>query len=116
MFTVHEVCKLTGVTRKRLFYYDKIGILKPTRREGTQKAKMYSPRAVEELRRILKYQEAGLRLNEISEILSGDPSMQEAILLRVLARLQEEYRRKGAEMAAAGELLDSIQMQKKESV
>ena len=36
MKTVHEVCESTGVTRKRLFYYDRIGLLKPSRRDTNQ--------------------------------------------------------------------------------
>ena len=65
MKTVQEICKLTGVTRKTLYYYDKIDLLKPVCRAGKQRSKRYSDEAVEILKQIKKYQEAGLTLTEI---------------------------------------------------
>lgn len=41
LLSVGDVCRLAKVTRKTLFYYDRIGILPPTRREGTQNFKQY---------------------------------------------------------------------------
>ena len=41
MKTVNEVCLMMHVTRKTLYYYDKVDILKPTIRAGKQKAKLY---------------------------------------------------------------------------
>ena len=113
MKTVHEVCELTGVTRKRLFYYDKIGLLKPTKREGVQKSKMYNARAVEQLRAIMQYQDAGLRLSEIRKIIEADIAVQEEIMVDVLERLQKEYERKEKEIRTAREILQNIRLERK---
>ncbi len=105
MKTVHEVCESTGVTRKRLFYYDRIGLLKPSRRDGPQKSKLYSEKAVEQLKQILVYQDAGLRLAEIREIMTADHDRRREILEDVLARLHAEHARKEEEIRAAESLL-----------
>ena len=72
MKTVQEICKLTGVTRKTLYYYDKIDLLKPVCRTGKQRSKRYSDEAVEILRQIKQYQEAGLTLTEIKNLRNTD--------------------------------------------
>ena len=68
-YTVGELCTMTGITRKTLFYYDRIHLLEPTERIGVQKQKIYNNADYVRLRNILKYKEAGLLLNEIREIL-----------------------------------------------
>ncbi len=55
MKTVNEVCLMMHVTRKTLYYYDKVGILKPTIRAGKQKAKLYDEEQLLKLQMILKY-------------------------------------------------------------
>ena len=42
LYTVAEISSITGVTRKTLFYYDKIGLLNPTNRIGPQMHKFYA--------------------------------------------------------------------------
>lgn len=41
VLSVNEVCKIANISRKTLFYYDKIGLLLPKRRIGSQHTKMY---------------------------------------------------------------------------
>ena len=108
MKTVREVCELTGVTRKQLFYYDRIGLLKPTKRTGPQKAKLYSSKAIERLNLILLYQKAGLHLSEISDILDGGSEI-ELVLKRAIARLQSEAQQISQQTAFAREILASYQ-------
>ena len=90
MKSVHEVCAITHVTRKRLYYYDHIGLLKPTRRIGPQKTKMYNAKAVERLETILKLQEAGLKIQEIRVILDAPPKQQRQLLIEAAERLYAE--------------------------
>ena len=89
MKTVNEVCKTAGVTRKTLYYYDKIDLLKPVKRSGKQKAKLYNDSAVDTLKTIKLYQEAGLRLSEVRTILN-QPEKTIEILLNVQKRLFEQ--------------------------
>ena len=65
MKTVKEVCEITGVTRKTLFYYDKIGLLKPSYRKGSQRQKLYSEKAIKKLCGIRILKEAGFNINQI---------------------------------------------------
>ena len=88
MKTVHDVCKETGITRKTLFYYDKIGLLTPTNRNGKQHGKMYSSSAIARLKTIMAYQSCGLTLKEIDAILNQDGD-EEAILQQAKTRLSK---------------------------
>ena|GEM_PF-1487523 len=74
MKSVKEICQLTGVTRKTLFYYDRIGLLRPTLRIGSQAHKYYDDTAVETLMKIRLYRACGLQLSEIRGILEEEES------------------------------------------
>ena len=54
----------TGITRKTLFYYDKIGLLKPANRNGKQHGRMYSSSAIARLKTIMAYQSCGLDVQQ----------------------------------------------------
>ncbi len=83
---------MTGITRKTLFYYDRIHLLTPSERIGAQKQKIYSNADYERLRKILMYKEAGLLLSEIRELLDSDPVRKTEILRHVQIRLEQEIR------------------------
>ena len=86
MKTVQEICKLTGVTRKTLYYYDKIDLLKPVCRTGKQRSKRYSDEAVEILKQIKRYQEAGLTLTEIKQLRNTKVSEERIQILKSACR------------------------------
>lgn len=97
LFSVGEVCALLGITRKTLFYYDRIGLAQPTARVGTQSCKVYDPSALEHLKEILSYRDAGLSISEI-RILSEASEEQRAEVFRAaeqrLLKEQEEIKNK----------------------
>lgn len=70
MKSVKEVCNLLGITRKTLFYYDKIGLLKPSSRQGSQKQKFYNENAIKTLCVIRILKSAGFGVKEIKDYLS----------------------------------------------
>ena len=105
MKTVNEVCKAAGVTRKTLYYYDKIALLKPVKRSGKQKAKLYSDTAVDTLKTIKQYQEAGLLLSEVRSILN-QPEKTIEILLGVQKRLFEQKQILEEQMLLLKELIE----------
>ena len=88
-YTVGDLCQLTGITRKTLFYYDHIGLLEPSERKGSQKQKVYGSAEYEKLRHIIAYKEAGLLLSEIREIFRN-PENRNHILKKAQERLLEE--------------------------
>ena len=89
MKTVQEICRDFKVTRKTLFYYDRIGLLAPTVRAGKQKAKEYDEEAVCRLMQIQNYRKAGMKLGEIRAVLE-EPLRRQEILKTVISRMKEE--------------------------
>ena len=69
MMTVNEVSKLTGVSIRTLQYYDKIGLLKPTRYTEFG-YRLYDDTALEMLQQILLFRELEFPLKEIKAIIS----------------------------------------------
>ena len=69
MKTVNEVSKLTGVSRRTLQYYDKIGLLRPT--EYTESGyRLYDDAALERLQQILLFRELEFPLKDIKDIVT----------------------------------------------
>ena len=68
MKRVEEVCRLSGVSRRTLQYYDDEGILPAKRSE--ENYRLYDEAALERLWEILWYKEMGFKLKEIKEILA----------------------------------------------
>lgn len=68
LYTVKEVCEKYGITRKTLFYYDKTGLLSPTKRLGNQLHKVYDIKEIQKLEMILRLRNAGLTISEIKEM------------------------------------------------
>ncbi|MBQ6222249.1 MAG: MerR family transcriptional regulator [Solobacterium sp.] len=108
-YTVGELCTMTGITRKTLFYYDRIRLLEPTARIGAQKQKIYSNADYERLRNILKYKEAGLLLNEIREILDMEDQRKKEILLKTQQRLETEIEQKQYQIRVLSQLIHSLE-------
>ncbi len=109
MKTVNELCRLTGVTRKTLFYYDRIGLLTPAVRIGKQNSKYYEDDAAEKLMLIHTYKQAGLQLSEIRRLLYDENASREEILHQALRRLTNQRERLSAQIARAEELLRQTQ-------
>ena len=68
MKRVEEVCRVSGVSRRTLQYYDDEGIL-PAKRSD-ENYRLYDEAAMERLWEILWYKEMGFKLKEIKEILA----------------------------------------------
>lgn len=90
LYTVGEICEQMGITRKTLFYYDQIGLLKPSERVSSQQAKLYDRKKIARLQCILQYREAGLRISEIRELLDDQNVHRLSILQAAMTRLQKE--------------------------
>ncbi|MBR2066871.1 MAG: MerR family transcriptional regulator, partial [Solobacterium sp.] len=93
MKSVKEVCEIVGITRKTLFYYDKVGLLKPSYRKGTQNHKMYSEHAVNKLLMIRLLRKLGFDIEEIKAYLKADQKRQEELRQSVLQKTIKEKER-----------------------
>ena len=70
MMTVNKVSKLTGVSIRTLQYYDKIGLLHPTKHTEAG-YRLYDDAALETLQQILLFRELEFPLKDIKEIISS---------------------------------------------
>ena len=90
MMTVNGVSKLTGVSIRTLQYYDKIGLLKPTK--YTQSGyRLYDDIALEKLQQILLFRELEFSLKNINKIINNpsfdkDKALEQQIDLLTLKR------------------------------
>ena len=108
-YTVTDVCLKAGVTRKTLFYYDKIGLLKPTIRLGAQGRKLYDPDQLLRLYRIQKYQNAGLTINEIKLVVDvTDEESKLQLLHTVYNRLINEQHEKAVQIELLKKLIEEL--------
>lgn len=67
MKEISEVCKLAGLSRRTLQYYDDTGILVAERSENNYR--LYDDAALKKLWQIMVYKEMGFKLKEISQLL-----------------------------------------------
>ena len=91
--TVKEVCALTGLTRKHLYYFHHENIVRAVTYanysvEGNDGYKLYDDAAVEKLQQIALYYQLGLKRNEIRDIML-DPDYDRNLILE---RLLEQER------------------------
>jgi DNA-binding transcriptional MerR regulator len=101
LLSVKDVCRNYGITRKTLFYYDRIGLIRPAQRVGTQMHKMYGEMEVRKLEEVLSCRQAGLKVSEIRHLLTASLSRQESIsfLQGVRERLVRERKVKDREIS-----------------
>ena len=84
-YTVNKVSQLTDVTIKTLHYYQKIGLLIPTK-IGVNNYRYYSVDDIKRLQEILVYRTMNFSLNEIHEILNNQNN--ESRLFRLEKQLE----------------------------
>lgn len=70
MMTIREVSKLAGVSVRTLQYYDKIGLLHPSRYSDTG-YRLYEDTDLEQLQQILLFRELEFPLKDIREIMES---------------------------------------------
>lgn len=85
MKTVHEVCKLSGISVRTLHYYDEIGLLRPSRHTKAG-YRLYDDAALARLQQILFFRELDFPLAQIGAILDS-PSFDASEALKNHRRL-----------------------------
>lgn len=85
--TVGELAKLSGLTVRALHHYEKLGLLLPSGRSEAG-YRLYAPRDVQVLHRIVAYQQMGLALKDIAPLLApGGPPLK-AVIERQIAAVE----------------------------
>ncbi len=69
MKTVKEISEITGVTVRSLQYYDKIGLLKPSKYSDAG-YRLYDDKCLEKIQQILLFKELEFSLKDIKEIIN----------------------------------------------
>lgn len=106
LYSVGEVCSLMHVTRKTLFYYDKIGLLKPTERTSVQQFKLYDAAQINRLNQILIYRNAGLNIQEVRTLLDDEKTDHLKVMESALQRLEKERKEKSDQINRLEALID----------
>ena len=89
--TVKEVCALTGLTRKHLYYFHHENVVQAVAYanysvEGNDGYKLYDDAAVEKLQEIALYYQLGLKRNEIRDIMLDPNYDVDRVLEKLLAQ------------------------------
>ena len=107
LYSVGEICRITGITRKTLFYYDRIGLLVPYGRTEPQQFKLYDRERLERLNCIIEYRRAGLRIAEIRALLDDCHVNRLEVMNGALARLLREKNGADRQIRNLKELIDT---------
>ncbi|MEJ7732607.1 MAG: MerR family transcriptional regulator [Polyangiaceae bacterium] len=81
-----------GLSRSALLYYDRIGLLSPSRRSGAG-YRVYGEREAKRLEAICRYRDLGLSLVQIRELLDGATGRTAVLLGARLEELDGEIQR-----------------------
>lgn len=103
MVTIKEAELLTGITRQNIRYYEKMGLIYPSREKENQYRK-YNKDDIRRLKLIYMFRKLDMPLEEIQQILDGRKDLQEA-----LEQQKEQLRQKQQELAAALSFCGEIQ-------
>lgn len=79
----HDVEQLLGITKQALIYYEKEGLIKPTRNKNNYRE--YNQNDIELLQLILTLRSMGISIDDIKLILSGELS------IRYCLKNKQEY-------------------------
>ncbi len=89
MYTIGEMVRQFKISRSTLLYYDKIGLLSPSARSEAN-YRLYTEQDKARMTRISLFKEAGLPLEQITELLAEQNCRTEAILEQRLGQLNNE--------------------------
>jgi len=83
--SVGKVSKMFGISRTTLLYYDKIGLLSPTERSASG-YRLYSQSDITRLKQIFILKNAGMPLNQISNLIANE---EQVVFGKLMKRLGE---------------------------
>lgn len=87
-YSVQALARLSGVSRRTLHHYDAIGLLRPMRVEENG-YRVYGPREVDLLQKILFYRACGMKLSDIRATITAPEPDDSAALSDLLTALLE---------------------------
>ena len=79
LFSIGEIAKAVGITRKTILNYEAKGLVKPDKKEGETANRYYTIDTFTQIRTIRIFQDLGLSLDEIGQYFSGKSNMNSII-------------------------------------
>ncbi|MBR5517761.1 MAG: MerR family transcriptional regulator [Clostridia bacterium] len=79
LFSIGEISKAAGITRKILLNYEAKGLIKPDKKDGVAGNRYYTIDTFTQIRTIRVFQNLGLTLDEIREYFDGKSDLQPMI-------------------------------------
>ena len=79
LFTIGEIAKAVGITRKAILNYEAKGLIKPDKKDGTAGNRYYTIDTFTQIRTIRVFQNLGLSLDEIREYFNDSSDLQPMI-------------------------------------
>ena len=107
LFSIGEVAKAVGITRKTILGYETKGLIEPDKKEGTAGNRYYTIDTFTQIRTIRVFQNLGLSLDEIRKYFYGTSDLQPMInrlekmrdeLNLTIEKLKERTREKGGDI------------------
>ncbi len=106
MFLVRELAREFGLSRSTLLYYDRIGLLTPSGRNGAG-YRLYSPEDRDRLATICSFRQAGLTIEDIRRVLSTAGDGSGPVLRRRMGEIGEEIRALKAKQHLLGKMVEA---------
>ena len=79
LFSIGEVAKAVGITRKTILNYETKGLIKPDKKDGATGNRYYTIDTFTQVRAIRLFQNLSLSLDEIREYFNGTSDLQPVI-------------------------------------
>ena len=104
LFSIGEIAKAVGITRKAILNYEKKGLIKPDKKDGNVGNRYYTIDTFTQIRTIRVFQNLGLSLDEIREYFEGKSDLEPMIerlekmrdeLNLTIEKLKERTRKNG---------------------
>lgn len=104
LFSIGEIAKAVGITRKAILNYETKGLIKPDKKDGMTGNRYYTIDTFTQIRTIRVFQNLGLSLNEIREYFNDssdlEPMIQRLEKMRdelnlTIEKLKERTKKKG---------------------
>ena len=104
LFSIGEVAKAVGITRKVILNYETKGLIKPDKKVGSTGNRYYTIDTFTQIRTVRVFQNLGLSLDEICEYFNGESDLQPMIerlekmrdeLNLTIEKLKERTRKNG---------------------
>jgi MerR family transcriptional regulator, thiopeptide resistance regulator len=88
-YTISQIARKFGLSRSTLLYYDKIGLLSPQQRSGSD-YRLYSEQDCRMMEEIVRLRTAGVPLQEIRKLVCGSTTKRAEILRERLQDINDE--------------------------